>query len=70
MVARVGRWWYSRCYESIALPKASELGTHAAGSIWCDDRLIQECEKRGTSFKLLIGYAQKPTLGVRRTASV
>ncbi|USP82342.1 hypothetical protein yc1106_09616 [Curvularia clavata] len=75
MVARVGRWWYSRCYESLVLPEAGEPGAATSGtmletSIWRDESLIQECEKRGTSFKLLIGYAQKPEMGVRRTVSV
>ncbi|KAF1913641.1 hypothetical protein BDU57DRAFT_531526 [Ampelomyces quisqualis] len=75
MVARVGRWWYSRCYESLVLPEAGEPGAAASGnllenSIWRDAALINECEKRGTSFKMLIGYAQKPEIGVRRTVSV
>lgn len=75
MVARVGRWWYSRCYESLVLPEAGEPGAATSGSllessIWRDESLIQECEKRGTSFKMLIGYAQKPEVGVRRTVSV
>ncbi|KAJ4374207.1 hypothetical protein N0V83_002948 [Neocucurbitaria cava] len=75
MVARVGRWWYSRCYESVVLPEAGEPGAATSGdllkdSIWRDQSLVNECEKRGTSFKLLIGYAQKPEVGVRRTVSV
>jgi SAM-dependent methyltransferase len=75
MVARVGRWWYSRCYESLVLPEAGEPGAATSGnllesSIWRDENLINECEKRGTSFKMLIGYAQKPEIGVRRTVSV
>ncbi|KAF2691809.1 hypothetical protein K458DRAFT_286657 [Lentithecium fluviatile CBS 122367] len=75
MVARVGRWWYSRCYESLVLPEAGEEGAANSGkllesSIWRDESLISECEKRGTSFRLLIGYAQKPEVGVRRTVSV
>ncbi|PSN69889.1 hypothetical protein BS50DRAFT_298758 [Corynespora cassiicola Philippines] len=75
MVARVGRWWYSRCYESLVLPEAGEPGAANSGnllesSIWRDESLINECEKRGTSFRLLIGYAQKPEVGVRRTVSV
>ncbi|CAN9335162.1 unnamed protein product [Alternaria alternata] len=75
MVARVGRWWYSRCYESLVLPEAGEPGAAASGnlletSIWRDESLINECEKRRTSFKLLIGYAKKPEVGVRRTVSV
>ncbi|KAK3217279.1 hypothetical protein GRF29_1g2520410 [Pseudopithomyces chartarum] len=75
MVARVGRWWYSRCYESLILPEAGEPDAANSGnllksSIWRDEALINECEKRGTSFRLLIGYAQKPEVGVRRTVSV
>lgn len=75
MVARVGRWWYSRCYESLVLPEAGEPGAATSGnllenSIWRDESLVTECEKRGTSFKLLIGFAQKPEIGVRRTVSV
>lgn len=74
MVAKVGRWWYSRCYESVVLPEAREPGTAGGNilenSIWRDEALIRECEKRGTSFRLLIGYAQKPVVGVRRTVSV
>ncbi|KAF2205862.1 hypothetical protein GQ43DRAFT_361301 [Delitschia confertaspora ATCC 74209] len=75
MVARVGRWWYSRCYESLILPEAGESGAEQSGnlldnSIWRDEALLRECEKRGTSFRLLIGYAQKPEVGVRRTVSV
>lgn len=75
MVARVGRWWYSRCYESLVLPEAGEPGAATSGnllqnSIWRDESLIAECEKRGTTFKMLIGYAQKPEVGVRRTVSV
>lgn len=75
MVARVGRWWYSRCYESLVLPEAGEPDAAISGSllqssIWRDEALINECEKRGTSFRLLIGYAQKPEVGMRRTVSV
>ncbi|KAF2997363.1 hypothetical protein E8E13_004114 [Curvularia kusanoi] len=75
-VARVGRWWYSRCYESIILPDNND-GPDAAlssdilkNSIWRDDSLIRECEELGTSFRLLIGYAQKPEVSLRRHVSV
>ncbi|TKA77303.1 hypothetical protein B0A55_04342 [Friedmanniomyces simplex] len=62
MVAKVGRWWYSNCYETplLAIDK----------SIWSDQALLRECEKQGTSFRLLICYAQKPTQTRRRTVSV
>ncbi|KAF2814574.1 uncharacterized protein BDZ99DRAFT_506053 [Mytilinidion resinicola] len=70
MVARVGRWWYSRCYEAAVLPTDADPAKAMESSIWSDEALIRECEKRGTSFRLLIGYAQKPVVGVRRTVSV
>lgn len=66
MVARVGRWWYSRCYESMVLQPDNELGQN----IWSDETLLNECEKRQTSFRLLICHAQKPTVTRRRTVSV
>ncbi|QDS70928.1 hypothetical protein FKW77_006717 [Venturia effusa] len=65
MVARVGRWWYSRCYESPILPNGD-----ITQSIWNDPALIRECEKRGTNLKLMVCFAQKPDCPVRRTISV
>ncbi|TLD38438.1 hypothetical protein E2P81_ATG00981 [Venturia nashicola] len=65
MVARVGRWWYSRCYESLILPNGD-----LSKSIWNDAALIRECEKRGTNLKLMVCFAQKPDCPVRRTISV
>ncbi|KAI9718656.1 MAG: hypothetical protein M1828_006591 [Chrysothrix sp. TS-e1954] len=63
MIARVGRWWYSHCYESI-LRRADK------DSIWEDKALLRECEAMSTTFKLLICYAQKPTVAKRRTVSL
>lgn len=65
MVSKVGRWWYSRCYESLILPNGD-----ITKSIWTDDALVRECEKRSTNLKLMICYAQKPDCPVRRTISV
>lgn len=65
MVARVGRWWYSRCYESLVLPNGD-----VSRSIWSDEALTRECEKRGTSLRLMVCCAQKPDCPVRRTISV
>lgn len=62
MVAKVGRWWYSTCYER-GLPMTDN-------SIWNEKGLLRECETQGTSFRLLICYAQKPTQARRRTMSV
>ncbi|TEA14246.1 hypothetical protein C8034_v003641 [Colletotrichum sidae] len=61
MVAKVGRWWYSRCYESAA-------GTAASRSIWADRALLAECEEWRTSFKLMVCYARVPERS--RTASI
>ncbi|KAI9741001.1 MAG: hypothetical protein M1834_002712 [Cirrosporium novae-zelandiae] len=65
MIARVGRWWYTRCYELGVLPEG-----RLEGSIWSDRGLLRECEKRMTGFKMLICYAQKPVLSKRRTVSL
>ncbi|KAE8375379.1 hypothetical protein BDV26DRAFT_18041 [Aspergillus bertholletiae] len=64
IVSRVGRWWYTRCYEIPVLANGD-----AGLSIWSDRRVLRECQKRGTGFRLSIAYAQKPS-EKRRTASV
>ncbi|KAI4150681.1 MAG: hypothetical protein L6R39_002195 [Caloplaca ligustica] len=66
MVSKVGRWWYTRCYESGVLPDAED----SEQSIWADRALLKECEKRETGLKLLICYAQKPLRPKRRTISL
>ena len=55
MVAKVGRWWYSRCYEMGIEPGSQN-------SIWDDRQLLRECEKRETGLKLLVCHAQNPVL--------
>ena len=65
MVAKVGRWWWSRCYERAL---ADELPHDS--SLWNDKALLKECVTRETGFKLLICYAQKPSNPRRRTVSV
>ncbi|KKO99162.1 hypothetical protein THAR02_08737 [Trichoderma harzianum] len=54
MVSRVGRWWYSRCYENAT--------SHSSGkdSIWNDKALLRECEELGTSLKLMVCSARAP----------
>lgn len=54
-LAMVGRWWFTRCYEKITLPYRD-----LERSIWNDEALLEECEKRETGFKLLLCYARKP----------
>lgn len=66
MVSRVGRWWYTRCYEYGVLPD----GEDSEQSIWADRALLKECEKHETGLKLLICYAQKPSTPKRRTISL
>ncbi|WEW58844.1 hypothetical protein PRK78_004312 [Emydomyces testavorans] len=65
MVTKVGRWWYTRCYETPVLAEGN-----LDGSIWADRRVLRECQRRGTGFKLLIAYAQKTSEVKRRTVSV
>ena len=67
MVSKVGRWWYTRCYET-SLPLTQDSATKL--SMWNDNQLLKECEKRETGLKLLICHAQKPTSTKRRTVSV
>ena len=64
IVARVGRWWYSKCYEDPI------LSAHSTPNMWNDRKVLRECQKRGTGFRMFIAYAQKPSEVPRRTASV
>lgn len=66
IVARVGRWWYTKCYEDPVLPNTGDNDP----SMWNDRKTLRECQKRGTGFRMLIAYAQKPSEVKRRTASV
>jgi hypothetical protein len=65
MVAKVGRWWYTRCYETAVM-----LDGDVGRSIFNDTTLLSECEKWDSSFKLVVAYAQKPVAGRWRGASV
>ena len=65
MVAKVGRWWYSRCYESVA----AVPGSGPRKSLWNDRALLAECEEWGTSLKLMVCHARAPD-GNGRMASI
>ena len=65
MLAKVGRWWWSRCYETVVVAERD-----FERSIWADKPLLKECEKWGTGLRMCICYAQKPEALVRRTVSV
>ena len=67
LVAQVGRWWYTNCYE--AGPGILPDGDWNK-SMWADRELLREAEELGTTFKLLIAYAQKPSMVKRRTVSL
>ncbi|KAM3468542.1 hypothetical protein MY5147_007832 [Beauveria neobassiana] len=54
MVTRVGRWWYTRCYENAAGAKEGRK------SIWDDKALLHECQELGTSLKLTVCCARAP----------
>ncbi|KAJ5914836.1 hypothetical protein N7504_003719 [Penicillium tannophilum] len=66
IVARVGRWWYTKCYEDPVLPDTGDNDP----SMWNDRKVLRESQQRGTGFRMLIAYAQKPSEVKRRTASV
>ncbi|KAF5704667.1 hypothetical protein FMUND_12395 [Fusarium mundagurra] len=53
MVSRVGRWWYTRCYENAAENPSGK-------SIWSDKSLLSESEELGTSLKLMVCCARAP----------
>lgn len=62
MVAKVGRWWYDRCYESVALGRTEK-------SMWQDQAMLAECEAWRTSLKLMVCHARVPD-GRSRLASI
>lgn len=64
VVAKVGRYFFSRCYEWAVLPDGD-----LERSIWSDRAVLRECERRGSGFKLMIAYAQNPVENRRRTLS-
>lgn len=53
MVAKVGRWWYDRCYESVAPAPGGR-------SMWSDPALLSECEEWRTTLKLMVCHARMP----------
>ena len=65
MVAKVARWWYTRCYEMGVMPD-NDMGH----SIFNDAPLLNECERWNSSFRLVVAYAQKPAANRPRGASV
>lgn len=58
----IGRWWFSRCYES-----GRSYGRESRKSIWDDVSVLDECKTMETGFKMVLCHAQKPNN--RRTQS-
>ena len=67
MVAKVGRWWYSRCYGSVA--GAAPFAGSRSG-LWNDKPLLAECEEWGSSLKLMVCHARVPDDRRVRVASI
>lgn len=56
VMASVGRWWYTRCYERIITAEGEVMRR----SMWNDRTLLRECGMRKTAFKMLVAHARKP----------
>lgn len=56
VMASVGRWWYTRCYERIITAEGEVMRR----SMWNDRALLRECGMRKTAFKMLVAHARKP----------
>ncbi|KAK4181472.1 hypothetical protein QBC36DRAFT_83553 [Triangularia setosa] len=70
MVAKVGRWWYTRCYESAGVNNPGMGWPGSKGSMWRDRLLVKECEEWGTSLKLMVCYGRVPDGNRGRVASI
>jgi len=61
IVARTARTWWQHCFEATVITDGN-----LARSIFADKTVLSECKRRGSSFKLLIAYAQRPVFETRR----
>ena len=61
IVSRTARTWWQRCFEANVISDGN-LGR----SIFADKNVLGECKGRGSSFKMLIAFAQKPVFETRR----
>ncbi|CAK7220752.1 hypothetical protein SBRCBS47491_004293 [Sporothrix bragantina] len=69
-VARVGRWWHSRCYGDAALAPSLRQApnTTKSSDMWMDRAILTECEEWHTNLKLMVCYARVPD--IKRVASI
>ncbi|EXJ72527.1 uncharacterized protein A1O5_03673 [Cladophialophora psammophila CBS 110553] len=61
IVSRTARTWWQHCFEASVINDGN-LGR----SIFADKNVLGECKGRGSSFKMLIAYAQRPIVETRR----
>jgi SAM-dependent methyltransferase len=65
IVSKTARTWWQHCFEASVISDGN-----LAKSIFADKNVLGECKSRGSSFKMLIAYAQRPVFeGRRRTMS-
>ncbi|KAK4940965.1 hypothetical protein LTR10_019009 [Elasticomyces elasticus] len=61
IVSRTARTWWQHCFEASVISNGN-LST----SIFANKHVLGECRSRGSSFKMLIAYAQRPVFETRR----
>ncbi|KIW73429.1 hypothetical protein PV04_01550 [Phialophora macrospora] len=61
IVSTTARTWWQHCFEASVISDGN-----LAKSIFADKKVLSECKGRGSSFKMLIAYAQRPVLDTRR----
>jgi hypothetical protein len=61
IVSRTARTWWQHCFEASVINDGN-----LARSIFADKNILGECKARGSSFKMLIAYAQRPVFEARR----
>lgn len=57
IVSTTARRWWQHCFEAAVISDGN-----LATSIFADKTVLSECKARGSSFKMLIAYAQRPNL--------
>ena len=61
IVSRTARTWWQHCFEASVISDGN-----LSQSIFADKHIFSECKGRGSSFKMLIAYAQRPVFETRR----
>ncbi|KAI1607875.1 hypothetical protein EDD36DRAFT_412739 [Exophiala viscosa] len=61
IVSRSARTWWQHCFEASVISNGN-LST----SVFASKNVLGECRSRGSSFKMLIAYAQRPVFETRR----